>query len=283
MTQTIETVGVTGAGQMGAGIAQVFAQAGLTVRLHDVHNSGLEAARGGIAKSLSKLHAKGKLSEEPEAILARLHTSTALTDFSDTDFVVEAIPENETLKTQVFAQLDDICRAEVTLASNTSSIAIGTLAAATARPGQVIGMHFMNPVPIMPCVEVIKADTTGQHSFEAVQALVERLGKTMVVSRDRAGFIVNRILMPMINEAAYAVEEELATVEDIDTAMKLSCNFPMGPLTLADFIGIDTVVSILQVMHEGLGDKKYSPCSLLTTMVAEGKLGRKAQRGFYEY
>ncbi|MBI4238180.1 MAG: 3-hydroxybutyryl-CoA dehydrogenase [Deltaproteobacteria bacterium] len=280
---TIATIGVTGAGQMGAGIAQVFAQAGLRVVLHDVAPAALERAVTGIGKSLAKLKEKGKLPEEPAAILARLTTTTQLGDFAAADFVVEAVPEQVALKMQLFSELDRVLRAGVTIASNTSSIAISALAAATQRPANVIGMHFMNPVPLMPCVEVIRSAATGDAAFTAVQTLVQRVGKTMVVSRDRPGFIVNRILMPMINEAAYALQEALATREDIDTAMKLSCNFPMGPLTLADFIGLDTVVAILNVMHDGLKDPKYVPCPLLNEYVAKGWTGKKAGRGFYPY
>lgn len=283
MTTTINTIGVTGAGQMGAGIAQVFAQAGVRVVLHDVAPAALERAVGGMTKSLAKLHEKGKLPEGPAVVQARLTTTTQLGDFAAADFVVEAAPEQVALKTKIFAELDRVLRADVTIASNTSSIAIAVLAAATQRPAQVIGMHFMNPVPLMPCVEVIRAATTGEAAFAAVRELVQRVGKTMVVSRDRPGFIVNRILMPMINEAAYALQEELATREDIDTAMKLSCNFPMGPLTLADFIGLDTVVAILGVMHDGLKDPKYAPCPLLNDYVAKGWTGKKAGRGFYSY
>lgn len=276
-------MGVVGAGQMGAGIAQVLAQTGYAVHLCDVSAEGLARARLGMERSLEKLHAKGMLSETPTQVLERLTTTTRLEDLVAVDFVIEAIPEDATLKTQVFTALDRLLRPEVTIASNTSSIAIATLAAATRRPTQVIGMHFMNPVPLMPCVEVIRAAATSEASFQQVRALVERLGKTMVVSRDRAGFIVNRILMPMINEAAYAVQEQLATVEDIDAAMRLSCNFPMGPLALADFIGLDTVVAILEVMQQGLPDDKYRPCPLLRDYVREGRLGRKAGRGFYVY
>lgn len=276
-------IGVTGAGQMGAGIAQVFAQAGCTVHLHDAIAAGVEKGMKVIHNSLAKLSEKGKLSESAETIFARLSPTTHVQALVSCDLVIEAVPEDLALKTRVFTALDGVVQKQAVLASNTSSIAIAKLAAATQRPSQVIGMHFMNPVPLMPCVEVIRADTTSAATFTLVQSLVARLGKTMVVSKDRAGFIVNRILMPMINEAAHAVAEHIATVEDIDTAMKLSCNFPMGPLTLADFIGLDTVVSILEVMEQGLGDRKYAPCQLLRDYVAAGKLGRKSKQGFYSY
>lgn len=277
-------IGVIGAGQMGAGIAQVFAQAGFHVVLQDVNELGLQKAVLGIHKSLEKFAAKGKIAPgDVESIMGRLKTTTQLTEFADVDVAIEAVTEDLKVKSQVFKTLDQTMKTSGIIASNTSSIAIGKLADATRRPGQVIGMHFMNPVPLMPCVEVVMADGTQDATFNAVKDLVGRLGKTMVVSKDRAGFIVNRILMPMINEAAYAVQENLASVQDIDTAMKLSCNFPMGPLTLADFIGLDTVVSILNVLQDGLTDPKFKPCPLLTEYVGKGWLGRKSGRGFYQY
>ncbi len=279
----MHTIGVTGAGQMGSGIAQVCAQAGLNVRLHDVMPAALERAMRGIEKSLTKLAEKGKLQGTPTEILARFTTTVQLEDLHDVDCAIEAVPEDVKLKSLVFSTLDGILKPDAILASNTSSIAITSLANVTKRPARVIGVHFMNPVPIMACVEVIRSESTSEETFQAVQGLIERLGKTMVVSKDRAGFIVNRILMPMINEAAYALQEGLATRDDIDTAMRLSCNFPMGPLTLADFIGLDTVVSILEVMHEGLHDDRYGPCPLLKDYVAKGWTGKKAGRGFYEY
>ncbi len=277
------TIGVTGAGQMGAGIAQVFAQAGFQVVLHDVAQAALDRALGGITASLEKLAANGKISDPPTVVAQRITATTQLSDLARTQCVIEAAPENAQLKQHIFSALDTVVPAETILASNTSSIAIATLAQVTRRPGQVIGMHFMNPVPLMPCVEVIRSDTTKDATFQVVAQLVQQLGKTMVVSKDRAGFIVNRILMPMINEAVHALHEGLATREDIDAAMRLSCNFPMGPLTLADFIGLDTVVSILEVMQAGLADARYAPCPLLAEYVAKGWTGKKAGRGFYDY
>jgi 3-hydroxybutyryl-CoA dehydrogenase len=269
---------------MGSGIAQVFAQAGFHVVLQDVNELGLQKASLGMRKSLEKFAAKGKISPaDVDSIVGRLKITMNLGDLSDVDVVIEAVTEDLKVKSQVFKSLDQILKTSAILASNTSSIAIGKLADATKRPGQVIGMHFMNPVPLMPCVEVIVADGTNDATFNTIKDLIAKLGKTMVVSKDRAGFIVNRILMPMINEAAYAVQEKLASVQDIDTAMKLSCNFPMGPLTLADFIGLDTVVSILNVMQDGLSDPKFKPCPMLVEYVSKGWLGRKSGRGFYQY
>ncbi|MBI2342810.1 MAG: 3-hydroxybutyryl-CoA dehydrogenase [Deltaproteobacteria bacterium] len=279
----ITTVGVTGAGQMGGGIAQVFAQVGLTVHLHDVSEAALQRAQRGIRQSLDTLAEKGKLQGSPDAVISRIHLTTSLDPFQAAACVVEAAPEQVELKRSIFTSLDAVTLPSAILASNTSSIAIATLADATRRPAQVIGMHFMNPVPRMPCVEVIRARATSDATFAITSALVARLGKTMVVSQDRAGFIVNRILMPMINEAAHAFAEGVATRDDIDTAMKLSCNFPMGPLALADFIGLDTVVAILEVMQEGLAGAHYAPSPLLREYVAKGWTGRKGQRGFYEY
>lgn len=277
-------IGIVGAGQMGAGIAQVFAQAGFHVLLQDVNEMGLHKAVQGIRGSLEKFAAKGKITAgDVESIMGLLKTTSQLSDFADVDVAIEAVTEDLKVKSQVFKSLDQTMKTSAIIASNTSSIAIGKLADMTKRPGQVIGMHFMNPVPLMPCVEVIMADGTTDATFNTIRGLVVKLSKTMVVSKDRAGFIVNRILMPMINEAAYAVQENLASVQDIDTAMKLSCNFPMGPLTLADFIGLDTVVSILNVMQEGLVDPKFKPCPLLLEYVQKGWVGRKSGKGFYQY
>ncbi len=269
---------------MGSGIAQVFAQSGFQVLLQDVNEMGLHKAIHGIRHSLEKFAAKGRITAaDVESIMGRLKTTSQLSDFADVDLAIEAVTEDFKVKSQVFKTLDQTMKTSALLASNTSSIAIGKLAELTKRPGQVIGMHFMNPVPLMPCVEVIVAAGTNDATFNAIKGLIEKLGKTLVVSKDRAGFIVNRILMPMINEAASAVQEKLASVQDIDTAMKLSCNFPMGPLTLADFIGLDTVVSILNVMQEGLVDPKFKPCPLLVEYVQKGWLGRKSGKGFYQY
>lgn len=283
MSITATTIGVTGAGQMGAGIAQVFAQSGFRVVLHDVAQVALDLAVSGIEKSLRKLAEKGLVKDDPAAVRARLTTTTQLDALHECGFAIEAVPEDLTLKRTVFAALSGILKPDAIVATNTSSIAIASLAIVTQQPGRVIGMHFMNPVPLMPCVEVIRAESTTEATFQSVKALVAQLGKTMVVSKDRAGFIVNRILMPMINEAAHALQEGVATRDDIDTAMTLSCNFPMGPLTLADFIGLDTVVSILNVMHAGLKDARFIPCPLLKEYVAQGWTGKKSGRGFYEY
>lgn len=280
---TPHTIGVTGAGQMGAGIAQVFAQAGFTVVLHDVAPQALDRAGQRIEDSLRKFAKKAALRDDPAVIRGRLTLTTEFDALRPCAAVIEAAPEDVHIKRQIFAALSARLAPQAIMATNTSSIAIAQLAAATTRPGQVIGVHFMNPVPLMPCVEVICADTTSPATFQQVQSLLAQLGKTMVVSKDRAGFIVNRVLMPMINEAAYAVQEGIATREDIDTAMRLSCNFPMGPLTLADFIGLDTVVSILEVMHRGLGEDRFQPCPLLKEYVAKGWMGKKSGQGFYAY
>lgn len=281
---SLKTIAVVGAGQMGSGIAQVFAQAGCVVILQDAAAGQLEKARTGIEGSLKKFVEKGKCTADAAAhAIVNLRITTHLEDCRAADVAIEAITEQLAVKQSVFQALDALLAPTAILASNTSSIAIGTLGAATKRPAQVIGMHFMNPVPLMPCVEVIRADATSEATFQAVKTLVARLGKTMVVSKDRPGFIVNRILAPMLNEAAYALQEGLASREDIDTAMKLSCNFPMGPLTLADFVGLDTLVSILEVMHAGIGDPKFRPCPLLKEYVAKGWVGKKSGRGFYTY
>ncbi|MBI2345769.1 MAG: 3-hydroxybutyryl-CoA dehydrogenase [Deltaproteobacteria bacterium] len=278
------TIAVIGAGQMGSGIAQVFAQAGFPVILYDVAQQQLDKAMGGIRSSMEKLVAKGKMTTaDALASAARLKTTGRVEDCAAADFLIEAVPEQFALKKTIFETFDHALAPKAIIASNTSSIAIGKLGAVTKRPAQVIGMHFMNPVPLMPCVEVIRSDATNDSTFQATRALIERLGKTMVVAKDRPGFIVNRILAPMLNEAAYALQEGLATREDIDTAMKLSCNFPMGPLTLADFVGLDTLVSILEVMEREIGDPKFRPAPVLKEFVAKGWLGRKSGKGFYTY
>jgi 3-hydroxybutyryl-CoA dehydrogenase len=280
----IHTIGVVGAGTMGSGIAQTFAQAGFAVRLIDVADPMLERARGGIAKSLDIFVTKGKLSSEArDAALARLTTATTLDRLVEADYIVEAIVENLDAKRALFTSLDAIARPEVILASNTSSISITSLAAATKRPERVLGMHFMNPVPLMALVEMIRGQRTSDESMRAGSALCVRLGKTPVEAADFPGFIANRILMPMINEAVYAVMEGVGTTDAIDTVMKLGMNHPMGPLTLADFIGLDVCLAILDVLHEGLGDPKYRACPLLRRMVAAGQLGRKSGQGFYSY
>jgi 3-hydroxybutyryl-CoA dehydrogenase len=280
----ITRVGVVGAGTMGNGIAQVFAHSGFEVRLCDAIPAALDRARGTIEKSLAKFVEKGKLAAaDRDATLQRLSTGTDLGAFDDVDYVVEAIAEDTTAKTDIFRRLDAITRPDVILSSNTSSISITLLGAATKRPDTVLGMHFMNPVPLMTLVELIRGQATSSDSMRIATDLCKRLGKTPVEAADFPGFISNRILMPMINEAIYAVMEGVGTPEAIDTVMKLGMNHPMGPLTLADFIGLDVCLAILTVLHDGLGDPKYRPCPLLRRMVAAGHLGRKSGRGFYVY
>jgi len=269
---------------MGSGIAQTFAQAGFAVRLVDVSAPMLDRARTTIDKSLAKFVDKGKLSgADRDAVLARLSMHTAVSFLADADYVVEAIIEDADAKRALFSMLDGVVRSDVILASNTSSIPIATLAAATERADRVLGMHFMNPVPLMVLVEVIRAAQTSDATMKVAFDLCKALGKIAVESADRPGFIANRVLMPMINEAIYAVDEHVGTPEAIDQVMKLGMNHPMGPLTLADFIGLDVCLSILRVLRDGFGDAKYTPCPLLERMVAAGKLGRKSGEGFYKY
>ena len=280
----IKTVGVIGAGTMGNGIAQVFAQAGISVRLVDVAQPMLDRARGTIEKSLGKFVEKGKMTAaDRDAAAARLSTSTSIDSLADADYVVEAIVENIDAKRALFKSLDALARPDVILASNTSSISITALGAATKRPDKVLGMHFMNPVPLMTLVELIRGQATSAESMRAASELCATLGKTPVEAADYPGFIANRILMPMINEAIFAVMESVGTPEAIDRVMKLGMNHPMGPLTLADFIGLDVCLAIMTVLHDGLGDPKYRPCPLLRRMVAAGHLGRKSGQGFYSY
>jgi 3-hydroxybutyryl-CoA dehydrogenase len=280
----IKAVGVVGAGTMGSGIAQVFAQAGYSVQLVDVERSMLDAARRNIEKSLGKFLEKGKLTAAArDAALGRLSTTTSLDSLADADYIVEAIIEDVEAKQSLFAGLDALAKQSTVLASNTSSISITSLGAATKRPERVLGMHFMNPVPLMPLVELIRGQSTSAESMRAASDLCASLGKTAVEAADYPGFIANRILMPMINEAIFAVMEGVGTPEAIDTVMKLGMNHPMGPLTLADFIGLDICLAILTVLHDGLGDPKYRPCPLLRRMVAAGHLGRKSGQGFYAY
>lgn len=280
----IKTVGVVGAGTMGSGIAQVFAQADYSVQLVDVARPMLDAARRNIEKSLGKFLEKGKLTAAArDAALARLSTATALDSLADADYIVEAIVEDVEAKQSLFAGLDALVKQSTVLASNTSSISITSLGAATKHPERVLGMHFMNPVPLMPLVELIRGQSTSAASMRVASDLCASLGKTAVEAADYPGFIANRILMPMINEAIFAVMEGVGTPEAIDTVMKLGMNHPMGPLTLADFIGLDICLAILTVLHDGLGDPKYRPCPLLRRMVAAGHLGRKSGQGFYAY
>jgi len=279
-----EIIGVVGAGTMGNGIAQVFAQSGFSVRLVDVAQPMLDRARTSIEKSLGRFVEKGTLTAaDREAALARLVTTTALEQLVDADYVVEAIVENADAKRMLFVSLDAMVRPAAILASNTSSISITMLGAATKRPDRVLGMHFMNPVPLMKLVEMIRGQATSAETMATAADLCAKLGKTAVEAADYPGFIANRILMPMINEAIYAVMEGVGTPDAIDTVMKLGMNHPMGPLALADFIGLDVCLAIMTVLQDGLGDPKYRPCPLLRRMVAAGHLGRKSGRGFFTY
>src|SRR3984893_7530724 len=281
---TLRTVAVLGAGTMGNSIAHVFARCGYNVILRDVEENFLVRARETIAKNLDREVKKGKIEEGNKSkILGRIHTTSDLHEISRADFAVEAVPERLDLKLSVLREADKLLRPEVILASNTSSISITTLAAATSRPDRFVGMHFMNPVPMMVLIEVIRALQTSDETFHTTMALCERLEKKAVAVNDAPGFVSNRVLMPMINEAAFAVMEGVATAEAVDSIVKLGMNHPMGPLELADFIGLDTCVSILDVLYTGLGDSKYRACPLLRKMVAAGWLGRKSGRGFYRY
>ncbi len=280
----IKHVGVIGAGTMGNGIAQVFAQSGFTVTLVDVAQPMLDRARTTIDKSLAKFVEKGRMTAgDRDATLGRLSTGTALDRLAGVDYVVEAIVEDAEAKRELFAALDSLTQPDVILASNTSSISITLLGATTRRPDKVLGMHFMNPVPLMTLVEMIRGQATSPESMKVASDLCVALGKTPVEAADYPGFIANRILMPMINEAIFAVMEGVGTPEAIDAVMKGGMNHPMGPLTLADFIGLDVCLAILEVLHQGLGDPKYRACPLLRRMVAAGHLGRKSGRGFYAY
>ena len=280
----IRKIGVLGAGQMGNGIAHVFSAAGFDVRLFDIAPDQLSKAVETVRKNLDRQAKKGALEASAiPTIIGRIKTTTKLEDFADVDFAVEAVTENEGLKLELFRRLDAIAGPEAILASNTSSIPITKIASATKRPEKVIGMHFMNPVPVMTLVEVIRGHSTAEATFAVTAELVAKLGKEMAVAQDYPGFIANRVLMPMLNEAIFALYEGVASAEDIDKAMKLGTNQPMGPLVLADFIGLDTVLAILRVLHEGFGDPKFRPCPLLVKMVNAGHLGRKSGKGFYQY
>jgi 3-hydroxybutyryl-CoA dehydrogenase len=284
VSEGVRRIGVIGAGQMGRGIAHVCALAGHDVVLTDVSASTLAVAREAIAASLARQVARGRIrEEEKEAALSRIAETSDYGAFRDCDVVIEAASENERVKREIFAKLVPFLGPDAIIASNTSSISITRLAAATDRPGKFIGMHFMNPVPVMTLVELIRGIATDDDTFALARELALQLGKTPVAAEDFPAFIVNRILLPMINEAVYTLHEGIGTVESIDTAMKLGANHPMGPLELADFIGLDTCLAIMQVLYEGLADSKYRPCPLLVKYVEAGWLGRKAGRGFYDY
>ena len=280
----INTFGVIGAGQMGSGIAQVAAASGLNVIMNDIKSEFIERGLAAIDKVLARSVEKGKLSsEEKSTLLGRIQTSADLKDMAKADFIVEAATENEPLKFQIFKDLDRMCSPSVILATNTSSIPIGRIAAQTERPDKVIGMHFMNPVPLMKLVEIIRGIATSAETFKLTWNLAEKFGKTPAEANDYPGFIANRILMPMINEAIYCLYHGVGKREDIDTVMKLGMNHPMGPLALADLIGLDTCLAIMETIYNGFNDSKYRPCPLLRKYVEAGWLGRKTKRGFYEY
>lgn len=277
-------IGVIGAGQMGSGIAQVSAQAGMPVIIYDVSKEMLQKSSLSISQSCDRLVKKQTMTEEQKSkIVSSIQMTSEFESLKNADFVIEAATENVVLKLEIFKKLDELCRPDVILCSNTSSISITKIAAATKRAERVAGMHFMNPVPIMKLVEGIRGLQTSDETFKTVRELAEKMGKTFVEAKDMPGFVVNRILMPMINEAVFALHEGLASAKDIDESMKLGTNQPMGPLQLADFVGLDTCLSILNVLYDGFGDPKFRPCALLVKYVEAGWLGKKTGRGFYQY
>ena len=279
----IENVGVVGSGTMGCGIAQVAAQAGYQTTLFDISEAQLEGAKKAIRKSLAKLEEKGKLKSSAADVESRLSYTTRMGDLAKVHFLVEAATENRDIKFKLYRDLDELLDKEVIMATNTSSISITEIAAQTKRPDQVAGMHFMNPVPLMKLVEGIRGMATSDECFDIVKEVAENMGKTLIEAKDMPGFAVNRILMPMINEAFFALQENLATAEDIDEAMKLGCGFPMGPLTLADLVGLDVCLAVCEVMHRDIGDPKFRPAPLMRKYVEAGWYGRKSGRGVYVY
>jgi len=280
----IKTIGVVGAGQMGHGIGQVTAASGFSVIMSDITDELVQRGLAIIRKNLDRLVQKEKITaQEMDQIAARITGTTRTEDLGETDFVIEAATEDESLKREIFKKLDDICRKEIIVASNTSSLSITKIASATQKPDRVIGMHFMNPVPVMKLVEIIRGLATSDGTFKTVNDLAMQMGKTPVEAQDFPGFISNRVLMPMINEAIYAVFEGVGSVDAIDAVMKLGMNHPMGPLALADLIGLDTCLAIMEVLYQGFGDSKYRPCPLLKKYVDAGYLGKKSGRGFYTY